>query len=314
MKNKEEMIEYIRKNIEFTSKSSMCEHLGIHRKTLDKIIRENSISDDRIYRYCPLCKNKIFHINKKERERAEGRNCYKCGRYDMSGENNPFFGKHHTEEMKEHYKKIHKGKRYSPDTEFKKGCEGNKTSNYETWIKKYGKEIADKKNRKFKNKISEIFSGNGNPMYGRPSPKGSGNGWSGWYNGWYFRSLIELSYMIFVIERFNLKWESGESLKNKIEYFHDGKSKNYFPDFIINGKYVIECKPKKLWETDLNNTKFQSAKKICESNGLIFKVRDCPKIQESELISMYKSGKVKLIEKYEIEIKKKILRREQSDV
>ena len=33
-------------------------------------------------------------------------------------------------------------------------------------------------------------------MYGRFSPRGSGNGWSGWYKEWYFRSLLELSYMI----------------------------------------------------------------------------------------------------------------------
>lgn len=147
-----------------------------------------------------------------------------------------------------------------------------------------------------------IFSGEGNPMYGKPAPIGSGNGWSGWYKGWYFRSLLELSYMILVIERFNIKWEPGESKKNKIEYQYNGVIKNYFPDFILNEKYVIECKPKKLQNTEINKIKMQYAKSYCESNGLILKTRDCRKIKKCELIDLYKSGDVKFIEKYELKI------------
>jgi hypothetical protein len=33
-------------------------------------------------------------------------------------------------------------------------------------------------------------------MYGKPSPQGSGNGWSGWYKGKYFRSIMELSFIV----------------------------------------------------------------------------------------------------------------------
>jgi hypothetical protein len=298
MKEENQIIEYIRKNIEYTSKASMCKILDIHRRTLDKIIRKNNIPDDRKYRYCPTCGNKIFHINSRERERSEGRKCIKCGAYDRNGENNPFFGKQHTDDMKKFYSEIHKGKRYSPDTEFKKGSLGNTTSNYENWIKKYGKEIADKKNEEFKSKISRIFSGEGNPMYGKPSPVGSGNGWSGWYKGWYFRSLLELSYMVFVIERFNLKWESGEAKKNSISYIYEGQKKNYLPDFIINEKYVIECKPKSLQNTKINLEKIKYAKIYCEERGLIMKIRDCRKINKSELIVLYKSGNIEFIEKY----------------
>jgi hypothetical protein len=43
-------------------------------------------------------------------------------------------------------------------------------------------------------------------MYGKPSPNGSGN-------GWYFISLHELSYMVNVIERFKLKWNSGANAR-----------------------------------------------------------------------------------------------------
>lgn len=304
MLSENEIVEYINKNIEFTSRKAMCTFLNIHRRTLDKIIIKNNIIDERTYRYCPTCNRKVFHINKRERIKRESEcgNCTKCSKPDTRGEKNSFFGKHHTEDMKKYYHEIHKGKRYSPNTEFKKGSPGNTTSNHESWSKKYGKEVADKKHEEFKNKISNIFSGEGNPMYGKPAPVGSGNGWSGWYKGWYFRSLLELSYMIFVIERFSIKWEPGESKKNKIEYTHNGKTKNYFPDFILSGKYVIECKPKKLWNTEINRIKMEYAKTYCESNGLILKIRDCRKIKKQELIELYKSGNVRFIEKYELKI------------
>jgi hypothetical protein len=68
-----------------------------------------------------------------------------------------------------------------------------------TYEELYGKEKANK----MKNNLSILNSGSKNKMYGKPSPQGSGNGWSGWYKGWYFRSLIELSYMVNVIEK---KW------------------------------------------------------------------------------------------------------------
>lgn len=297
-----EIAKYIEKNIEFTSKKMMSAFLNIHRRTLDKIIKKYNIPDDRIYRYCPSCKNKIFHINRRERERREDRDCGKCSAPHLTGEKNPFFGKHHTEEMKKFYHDIHKGKRYSPETEFKKGSEGNTVSNHDSWVKKYGIEVANEKHEAFKNKIGKIFSGDGNPMYGKPAPVGSGNGWSGWYKGWYFRSLLELSYMIFVIERFNIKWEPGESKKNKIEYQHDGVIKNYFPDFILNEKYVIECKPKKLQNSEINKIKMEYAKYYCESRGLVLKIRDCRKIKKQELIELYKSGNVRFIEKYELKI------------
>jgi DNA-directed RNA polymerase subunit RPC12/RpoP len=298
------IIDYIIKNIKKTPRHIMALDLGVSDRVIGSIIRYSNIKDDRIYRYCPECKKKIFYKNREQRIRNEKLNykCIKCSTYDRNGENNPFFGKHHTEEIKNIYRTVHKGKRYSPDTEFKKGSEGNTTSNYDSWVKKYGKDIANEKNEAFKNKTSKNNSGKGNPMYGKPSPIGSGNGWSGWYKGWYFRSLLELSYMIFVIERFNLKWESGELKKNRIEYLDNGKIKNYFPDFIIEEKYVIECKPKSLWNLKINKTKFEYARKYCELNNLVIKIRDCRKINQSDLISLYKAGEIKFIRKYETRI------------
>lgn len=306
----EEKIKYIKENIQTSSYLNICNFLSIHRKTLFKLIKNNNIIDERKTRKCNFCDEIILHKDVKNRIRCENQNkkCNKCmskiKKEKYMGKGGPFFGKHHTDENKKYFSEIHKGKHYSVETEFKKGHKnGKEKSNYEYWVLKYGNDIADEKNKDFKKKLSYLNSGINNPMYGKPSPIGSGNGWSGWYNGWYFRSLLELSYMLFVIERFNLKWENGEKKKNKIPYTINGKNKNYFPDFIINNKYVIECKPKKLQNTNINIIKEKFAKTHCLNKNLIFKYVDCYKIKPEELIKLYQDGKIKFVEKYENKIK-----------
>lgn len=305
-----EKIQYIKTHIENTSYFNICDFLKIHRRTLYKLMIDNNIVDNRIFRYCSFCGEKVVHKDVKNRIRCENENkrCNNCmsqiKREKYIGVNNPFFGKHHLDETKQYLRTTHKGKRFSINTEFKSGFVNNqRMSNYEWWVINYGEEIAKEKNDSFKKKLSLINGGSNNPMYGKPSPIGSGNGWSGWYNGWFFRSLLELSYMIFVIERFNLKWENGENKKNKIGYILNGVEKNYFPDFIIGNKYVIECKPRKLQITNINKIKEQFAKYYCDRLNLTFKYVDCYKIKESELIKLYEDGKIKFTKKYETKIK-----------
>ena len=50
---------------------------------------------------------------------------------------------------------------------------------YSVWIEKYGKDIADEKMSNLKTKLSIANAGVNNPMYGKPSPHGSGYGWQG---------------------------------------------------------------------------------------------------------------------------------------
>jgi hypothetical protein len=259
---------------------------------------------------CKSCaiKNSITDdVRKKMSERLRGEN---NPMYGKIGNLNPFFGKHHTKETKE---KILKNRDYSvyKTNEFRekisKITSGRNNpmfgkSVYDQWLKKYGKTIADDKMNQYKLKQSFNNKGKKNSMYGKPSPKNSGNGICGWYKGWFFRSLLELSYMIFVIERFNLMWETGESEKYKINYIQDGVNKNYFPDFVINGKYIIECKPKKLWLNSKNLSKFNFAEKFCKENNYIFKVRDLPKIKKIELMSLIDSGLVILTNKWKDKI------------
>lgn len=282
-------------------------------------------------RKCPVCDCEIFYTNKYNKLNADKKNtkCKSCGlksvitdevkkkmservkgaknpMYGKFGELNPFFGKTHTEETKLKILKNRDWSIYKTD-EFRQKISDltSKEKNpmygktfYDVWVKKYGETIANQKLFEFKKKQSFNNSGEKNSMYGKPPPKNSGNGICGWYNGWFFRSLLELSYMIFVIERFNMKWESGECEKYNIKYTENGITKTYFPDFVIDEKYIIECKPYKLRLTSKNIIKFEFAKKYCEKNNYVFKVRDIPKLKKNELIFLIDSGLVQLTNKW----------------
>jgi hypothetical protein len=175
---------------------------------------------------CGLKEIMTDDVKKKMSERVKGENNPMFGKF---GNLNPFFGKHHTEESK---KKIVKDRDYSnyKTEEFRQKIskltkgENNPMygkSVYNVWVERYGKEIANKKMIEYKKKQSLINSGEKNSMYGKPAPINSGNGICGWYKDWFFRSLLELSYMIYVIERFNLEWLSIELIDFLAEYYHE---------------------------------------------------------------------------------------------
>ena len=272
-------------------------------------------------RKCPQCESEIIYKSELGYKNSLKKNskCRKCaasgennGMFGKFGELNPFFGKTHTIDTIEKQSKIKLGKKHTKisldkmkglSAGAKNGMFGK--SFYEIWVEKDGVEVADKKLKLFKEKHSQNNSGQGNPMYGKPSPTGSGNGWSGWYKGWYFRSLRELTYMIKVIERFNLNWVSGESNKYKIEYVDfKGDKRNYFPDFIINDKYIVECKPKKLWNTDNVIRKKEAALKYCDINNLKYKMIDIGRLENYEIKTLYENSLITFLPRYEMKYKK----------
>jgi len=189
------------------------------------------------------------------------------------GKNNGMFGKHQNELTKE---KI-----------------GNRTRG-KTLEEIYG----SKKAIEIKQKISNSTSAENNSMYGKPSPMGSGNGWSGWYNGYFFRSLLELAYLKFLIDN-KIYFDNGEQKKYSIQYEYDGIIRNYFCDYyLIDENLFVEIKPKKLISTKQNLAKFDAA---IQKHGLNFKILteyDFPQITSIEIISMYECGNLIFIERY----------------
>ncbi len=143
-------------------------------------------------------------------------------------------------------------------------------------------------------------------MYGKPSPQGSGNGWSGWYKGWFFRSLLELSFMINVIERFNFTWESAEKKKFIIKYINwKNIERTYRADFFIENKYLVEIKPINLQQGDEVIRKAEAAKKWCKKNKLIYKLTSCSKqINVEKLKKLINDNKINLTKRYQEKLAK----------
>ena len=163
---------------------------------------------------------------------------------------------------------------------------------YDIWVKKYGKEEAKKRKIKWKKKLSKALSGKNNPMYGKSPPVGSGNGCSGWYNKYYFRSLTELNYILYLGSQ-NIKWSTAEIKKYRVKYIdQSGQHRTYCPDFIVNNNTIIECKPKPLWNVLENILKKKFAKIHFKNMGLAYKIIDPGKIDNILLQNLIKGGKV----------------------
>ena len=270
-------------------------------------------------RNCPECKTKLKYVKKQSFKVAMKRNskCRSCSKkgsknpmygkmtgdknpmYGKIGSENPFYGKKHSKETieklrksatersknlsKEHLRKITKILRENANT----------LHPYKIWLKKYGKEEADKRESLRCKRLSKAMSGKGNPMYGKPAPLKSGNGWGGWYNDWYFRSLLELSYMVNYIEKNNLKWESAEKKKFKIPYIDfKGSDRNYFPDFFVEDKFLIECKPKSLFLSKINESKKIAAEQFCRDNGFVYQMIEPKKLDFHTINTMVENGQI----------------------
>lgn len=266
------------------------------------------------FNYCKEC-NKIINYTQRATYTTAKKRAKKfglCSSCLKQGERNPFYNKKHKQETIEkiiqtsknselrqkYYIKIRTEEYRKYLSEWMKNnptMKGN--SYYKIWVKKYGKKVADQMNKQCS--LKKSCKGEKNYWFGKTPPYGSGNGWSGWYKGWYFRSLLELSYMVNVIEKYGISWKTAEDKNYKIIFTHKNKTKNYFPDFILNDKYLIECKPKKLWNTKLVEDKKNAAKIFCKKNNLIYKLRDVQKLSHDEIKKLFESGQLKWIDRYQ---------------
>jgi hypothetical protein len=91
-----------------------------------------------------------------------------------------------------------------------------------------------------------------------------------------------------------------------VTFDYSGLTKNYHPDFILNGKYMIECKPKNLWKTNLVQAKADAAKEKKKKNGLTYKLRTTPILSDDEITSLYLNGDLIWIDRYKIKYENRI--------
>jgi hypothetical protein len=261
-------------------------------------------------RSCPQCSTEKTYVNERSFVAANKNNsvCRKCAaansgftnRYAVKGCNtgtkNAFYGKRHTDSTKKRMSAASKGRELHPKFKARIGNRSNlvKGSLFDYWLKKHGESIAQAKLNEFRATLSNHNSGSGNPMYGKPCPGGSGYGWKGWFKGTFFRSLRELSFLVAIQGR---RWSSGESLC--IPYRYRNAERTYRPDFILDGKLVVEIKPKKLHSTRLVQAKAQAATAFCAQRGMKYKLIDQQPIEFNELEKLVESGDVVWHERYE---------------
>lgn len=252
-------------------------------------------------RKCPECNIIINYSNKYTLASAEKKQS-KCQTCRSKPENNGFYGKKHSQQTIQYLSILKKGRKL-PEEQKKRLSEYNKNkkthwmrdmSASEKLIEKYGIEEGSKRIAHMKNKISLASKGKNNPMYGKPTPKKAGNGWCGWYNNHFFRSLRELSYIIKYLE--NKNWKTAENIR--IPYInYDGSERTYSPDFIIDDNHIIEIKPSKLINSPLNKLKSNAALKYCQKNNMRYSIFDVEILSISEIKKLVNNHTIKFTEK-----------------
>jgi hypothetical protein len=218
---------------------------------------------------------------------------------DQSGAKNPFFGKKHSDESKLTIGQYQRSDAQKEQARTSLLTQGNTRSSYEIWVEKYGTEVADSKMVTLTAKKSANAMGCKNPMYGKPAPINSGGGWSGWYQGHYFRSILELSYLKHLLDN-HIQFASGECARYAIPYQLNKVDRTYFCDFVLTDvNQFVEIKPQKLVAIDINVAKFAAAKNKHGNNFRVLTEIDVHVLDKEELFDMYKSLDLKWTQKWE---------------
>lgn len=277
-------------------------------------------------RNCPQCQSEILYTIEHNCKRADLKKsiCRSCShknkisknpsliknmlaaRGDISGANNPFYGKKHSEEsisvLSKKAKERGNAPFMTPECQEKNKLKSLGEKNpmygktfYQVWVEKYGIEEADKRLVSYKkNKCESVPRGVEHHMYGKCPPNGTGNGWKGWYKDHYFRSLREAAFMIEMDEKL-IPFKSAEHLS--IPYNYNGSEKTYRPDFIA-GDTVYEIKPLRLMKTSMVRAKTDAAEKFCKNLGLKFIITDI-EVDFQKIKSLRDDGILKFDERYD---------------
>lgn len=278
----------------------------IHTEVTDFCLgREISDWREKVYRYLhdvtvtPKCKcgcGQDVEFGKVAKSSRFGYNVFysrDCKKNAYGGEGNPFFNKTHSQKTKDILRQKNVGKTYSAEVNAKKSLPKEKNGmfgrrNYDVWLEKYGEVIAKEKEAAANAKKGR--NGKLNGMYGRSPGKKAGNSIKCWYKEFYCRSLTELSFIVNYCERFHLTCATAETDVFRVTL---PNGSTYKPDFIVNGKYVVEVKPKAFHYS--NAEKFEFVKKELASRGYIYKVIDpIQKLAYNDVFSMILTNKVRI--------------------
>jgi len=248
--------------------------------------------------------------------------CRSCGLAKRNKERDPAIHK----KMVENARKVCKGKTFEErmgkekatrvKEKLSKASSGENNANFGgeyrgTRIIEKGKTFeeifGEQRAKEIKKKFSQNSSGKNNSMYGKPSPAGSGNGYSGHYKGVFFRSIFELSYLHYLFEN-NIKFENAEKRKFRVEYKDGENDRTYFPDFFLTEtEEIIEIKPTKLLNCRINKLKFEAAEKRYGEKFKILTEKDFTILGTDDIIVLYQNKELIFTERYKKKFKQKFL-------
>jgi len=110
----------------------------------------------------------------------------------------------------------------------------------------------------------------------------------GWYNGLYFRSSLELS---FLIQNKDKVFTTCENNKYRIIYEKDNKQKSYYPDFTDN-VFIYEIKPTTLLKFKDNQVKINQGFDLYGDKFKVITEKECPYIEKIKIFELIESGVV----------------------
>ena len=110
----------------------------------------------------------------------------------------------------------------------------------------------------------------------------------GWYNGLYFRSSLELSFLFINDDKSFITCEKNEY---KIVYEKDDKQKVYYPDY-TDGEFIYEIKPSTLLNYKDNNLKIKKAIEIYGDKYKVITEKEVPYIKKSDIFDLIEKGVV----------------------
>lgn len=194
---------------------------------------------------------------------------------------------------------------YKSNPNKNKGSENGRSGRtlMDVMINKYGEVEAKVRYSSWKSNLNSFGKGELNPQYGKSPFINGGMSYKGWYNNIFFRSSLEL---LFLVENYNLGIVSAENSKFRIEYNFNNIKSHYYPDFYIESQNSIyEIKSKKWMSFDRNKAKIEAASKEFKIRGINYKVL-CE--YDIELFKKYNSDWQKVIYDfiYEMKINKEI--------
>lgn len=120
--------------------------------------------------------------------------------------------------------------------------------------------------------------------------KNQSNHISGWYNNLFFRSSLELSFLINNLEK---KLVSCENENYKVIYDINGKKRAYYPDY-TDGEFIYEIKPINLLNSFNNDLKIKEAFKTYGEKYKVITEVESPYVNKKIILELISNREILL--------------------